>query len=71
MIRIFIRLMVFAAFLAGWEVYGKPLYLAYLEAQGAPYGFGEAMIGYMIPLALATLVAAFLNRRLHHEGEVR
>jgi len=58
-----------ALFLAVYDLWFKNFYYSYVKEQTGTLGIGEAMLGYLIPIALAYLCAVIIARRFGRREE--
>ena len=56
MLRRFARWCLTSMALAGWQLYGLPIYKAYLESQGKIMGFWELTFSYLAVFIITWLV---------------
>ena len=57
-----IKLIIVCASLAFHELWFKPVYIGWLEAQSKLYDMGNALIGYLMIVGVAWLLAYFVTR---------
>jgi hypothetical protein len=50
--------------LAFWQLFGQPLWNAWIESQGKAVGFGETALGWFMVLSVAWVVSALVTRRM-------
>jgi len=57
-----VKFVIVCAALAFHELWFKPVYIGWLEAQGKFYDMGNALLGYALVVGVAWLVAYFIAR---------
>jgi len=67
MLSSIIKIAFTALALAFWQLFGQPLWNAWIESQGKAVGFGETALGWAIVLTVAWIVSGLVTRRMRKE----
>jgi hypothetical protein len=59
-----VKIAVTAITLAIWQLFGQPLWNAWIESQGKAVGFGEVALGWAIILSIAWVLSSLVTRKI-------